>query len=48
MSNLWKGTSGTAPARGKAPAVYADRTWIAKQTDMSVQPAKNKIRPRAS
>jgi dihydroxy-acid dehydratase len=47
MSNLSEALGMTLPLGGSAPAVYADRTWIAKQTGhAAVQLVKNKIRPR--
>jgi len=47
MSNLSEALGMTLPFGGSAPAVYADRTWIAKQTGhAAVQLVKNKIRPR--
>ena len=47
MSNLSEALGMTLPFGGSAPAVYADRTWIAKQTGQAVvQLVKNKIRPR--
>ena len=47
MSNLSEALGMTLPLGGSAPAVYADRTWIAKQTGQAaVQLVKNKIRPR--
>jgi dihydroxy-acid dehydratase len=47
MSNLSEALGMTLPFGGSAPAVYADRTWIAKQTGhAAVQLVQNKIRPR--
>ncbi|TFG39318.1 MAG: dihydroxy-acid dehydratase [Syntrophobacterales bacterium] len=47
MSNLSEARGMTLPFGGSAPAVYADRTWIAKQTGQAaVELVKNKIRPR--
>jgi len=47
MSNLSEALGMTLPFGGSAPAVYADRTWIAKQTGQAaVELVKNKIRPR--
>ena len=46
MSNLSEALGMTLPLGGSAPAVYADRIWIAKQTGQAaVQLVKNKIRP---
>jgi dihydroxy-acid dehydratase len=46
MSNLSEALGMTLPLGGSAPAVYADRIWIAKQTGLAaVQLVKNKIRP---
>jgi len=47
MSNLSEALGMTLPLGGSAPAVYADRIWIAKQTGRAaVQLVKNKIKPR--
>jgi len=47
MSNLSEALGMTLPLGGSAPAVYADRVWIAKQTGRAaVALVKNKIRPR--
>jgi len=47
MSNLSEALGMTLPLGGSAPAVYADRIWIAKQTGQAaVELVKNKIRPR--
>jgi dihydroxy-acid dehydratase len=47
MSNLSEALGMSLPFGGSAPAVYADRTWIAKQTGQAaVELVKNKIRPR--
>lgn len=47
MSNLSEALGMTLPLGGSAPAVYADRVWIAKQTGQAaVQLVKKKIRPR--
>ncbi len=46
MSNLSEALGMTLPLGGSAPAVYADRVWIAKQTGQTaVQLVKNKVRP---
>ncbi len=47
MSNLSEALGMTLPLGGSAPAVYADRLWIAKQTGYEVVSlVKNNIRPR--
>lgn len=47
MSNLSEALGMTLPYGGSAPAVYADRIWIAKQTGYeAVNLVKNNIRPR--
>ena len=47
MSNLSEALGMTLPFGGSAPAVYADRLWIAKQTGYEVlNLVKNNIRPR--
>ncbi len=47
MSNLSEALGMTLPYGGSAPAVYADRVWIAKQTGYeAVNLVKNNIRPR--
>jgi dihydroxy-acid dehydratase len=47
MSNLSEALGMTLPLGGSAPAVYADRIWIAKETGRAaVQIVKNRIRPR--
>jgi dihydroxy-acid dehydratase len=47
MSNLSEALGMTLPLGGSAPAVYADRIWIAKETGQAaVQIVKNRIRPR--
>jgi dihydroxy-acid dehydratase len=47
MSNLSEALGMTLPFGGSAPAVYADRRWIAKQTGLAaVKLVKNKILPR--
>jgi dihydroxy-acid dehydratase len=46
MSNLSEALGMTLPMGGSAPAVYADRIWIAKQTGLAaVKLVKNKILP---
>jgi dihydroxy-acid dehydratase len=47
MSNLSEALGMTLPMGGSAPAVYADRVWIAKQTGFeAVNLVKHKIKPR--
>jgi dihydroxy-acid dehydratase len=47
MSNLSEALGMTLPLGGSAPAVYADRIWIAKQTGLAaVNLVKSKIKPR--
>jgi dihydroxy-acid dehydratase len=47
MSNLSEALGMTLPFGGSAPAVYADRLWIAKQTGYEVlNLVKNHIKPR--
>jgi dihydroxy-acid dehydratase len=47
MSNLSEALGMTLPMGGSAPAVYADRIWIAKETGQAaVQIVKNRILPR--
>ena len=47
MSNLSEALGMTLPYGGSAPAVYADRVWIAKQTGYeAVNLVKNAIKPR--